>query len=198
CERLSIGGVTHPLCRKPGSLDGLWSFGIYQGNLQKSIQKIKYQFVSDIVPTLVNLMILYWSKNSPLFLMEVKKDQGVNWLVVPVPLHPKREKFRGFNQSGILAELITKKLDLKYADALKRVRFTKPQVSLKSVKRYQNVKGAFVLNLKFLPAGRQGSIQNTNIILIDDVWTTGSTLKECCSVLKKAGVKKVWGVTLAR
>lgn len=191
CKNQSVGGATHPLCQSPDSLDGLWSFGSYRGNLQKGIQRLKYQFVSDIAPTLVNLMIVYWSKNSPLFLEEVRQDRGMNWLIVPVPLHPKREKFRGFNQSKILAKLLAKKLDLKYAETLKRVRFTEPQVNLKSVKRLQNIKGAFILNPKH-------SIQNSNVILIDDVWTTGSTLKECCRVLKSSTVKKVWGVTLAR
>lgn len=191
CEKPAIGGVTHPLCHKKYGLDGLWSLGIYQNPLKKVIQKLKYKFVSDVAEVLVNLMVEYWARYDAQFLSEIKKDRGENWIIVPVPLHPRREKWRGFNQSALLSKILTHKLGLEYAETLKRTRFTKPQVSLKSWQRKQNIKDAFSLVSSFHPL-------TSNILLIDDVWTTGSTLKECCYVLKRGGVQKVWAITLAR
>lgn len=192
CERPSIGGLTHPLCQKKYGLDGLWSLGVYQGGIQKAVKKLKYRFVTDIAEDLVDLMVEYWAKFGPEFLEEIKKDQGRGWIVTPVPLHPKREKIRGFNQSALLGKLISKKLGLEYQDTLVRTRYTKPQAQLKGWDRKNNIKGAFS------PSSTIRYTLNANILLIDDVWTTGSTLKECCYVLKKGGAKKVWAITLAR
>lgn len=191
CEKNSIGGLTHPLCSKKYRLDGLWSLGIYEGSLKRTIQKIKYKFVSDVGESLINLIVEYWAKNSPLFLDEVKKDGGEGWVIVPVPLHPKRERFRGFNQSALLGKILAQKIGLKYGNYLKRIKYTKPQVGLMGFQRKQNIKGAFSLNTSHFPL-------ITNILLVDDVWTTGSTLKECCYILKAGGAKKVWALTIAR
>ncbi len=191
CEKAAIGGMTHPLCKKRYGLDGLWSLGIYQDPLKKAIQKLKYKFVSQIAETLLDLMIVYWAKHIPQFLEEIKKDKGVGWVVVPVPLHPKRQKWRGFNQSALLGKMLSQKLGMEYAEALKRTRYTKPQVGIKAWERKQNMHNAFAPNLKF-------KIENLKFLLVDDVWTTGSTLKECAYVLKKGGAQKVWAITLAR
>jgi competence protein ComFC len=189
CERASIGGRAHPLCKKKWGLDGLWSLGVYQDPLRKGVQELKYRLVRDINETLVNIIVEYWARYSPEFFEEIKKDPD-SWVVVPVPLHPKRERWRGFNQSAEIGKVLASKMGLKYGEYLKRVRFTKPQVGLKGKARYLNTKGAFALTSRFtLPA---------NILLIDDVWTTGSTLKECGNTLKRAGVNKVWAITLAR
>lgn len=191
CERAAIEGKTHPLCIKKYGLDGLWSLGTYQGSLRQAIKKFKYKFVQEIALVLVDLLIEYWAKYSASFLEELKKDQGKGWVIVPVPLHPKREKYRGFNQSAKIAQLLARKLGLEYQEVLKRVHYTKPQVGLKSWQRKKNINNAFTLNTVY-------KILNTNILLVDDVWTTGSTLKECCYVLKRGGAKKVWAITLAR
>ena len=194
CEKPAIGGKTHPLCHKRNGLDGLWSLGIYKEALQKAIKKLKYQFVASLAESLIDLLLVYSARNTPLFIEEIAKDRGENWMVVPVPLHPKREKWRGFNQSALLGKILAKKLGLKYGEVLTRVKFTKPQVSLKGWERKQNIKNAFCPNSKYSAL----SSQNSSILLVDDVWTTGSTLKECCYTLKKNGAKKVWALTLAR
>lgn len=191
CKRLAIGGATHPGCRRKYNLDGLWSLGAYHNPLKSAIQKLKYKFVSDLGVTLVDLMIEYWAKYQPQFLEEIKKDKGVGWEVVPVPLHSKRQKWRGFNQAVLLSKILSQKLGLEYQDVLIRVKYTKPQVKLKSWERKENTKNAFILNSKIINL-------KSNVLLIDDVWTTGSTLKECCYVLKRGGAKKVWAITLAR
>lgn len=191
CEKPAIGGATHPLCRKKYGLDGLWSLGIYQGSLKKAIKKLKYRFVRDFTQVLIDLMIEYWVTHPPLLLDELKKSGGKDWIVVPVPLHPKRQRWRGFNQSSELGKLLAQKLGLGYKDVLTRTRYVRPQMELKAWQRKTNIKNAFALtdDCNLLPV---------NYLLVDDVWTTGSTLKECGYILKRGGAKKVWAVTLAR
>ncbi len=191
CERASLGGAVHPVCKRKYGLDGLWSLGIYQGSLRKSIQKLKYKWVSEMAKDLVNITLTYWALNSPIILDEVKKDQGKSWVVTSVPLYPSRQKWRGFNQSELLARLFAAKLGLKYENTLKRIRNTKPQMKLLSPERKQNIKNAFVL-------APNSSLITHNVLLVDDVWTTGSTLKECCYQLKRGKAKKVWALTIAR
>lgn len=189
CERAAIGGSTHPICRGKWKMDGLWSLGVYRDPLRKVIQKLKYRHVSELAEVLTDLIISYWAKYTPQFFDELKK--GGDWIIVPVPLHPRRQKERGFNQSALLGQILSKKIGLKYSKALKRVRFTKPQVGLKSWQRKENIKNAFSLT-------KTCNLSPVNYLLIDDVWTTGSTLKECAYVLKKGGAQKVWAITLAR
>ncbi len=182
CERPSLVGKTHPYCQGKYSLDGLWSLGAYQGRLKSAITALKYKSLPQLADILANITLDYWQRHEPYFLEETKQT-----LVTAVPLHWYRKNKRGFNQ----AELIARKLGLKYIEVLKRVKYTKPQVKLEGDQRRENIKNAFALS------GNNELLTN-NYLLIDDVWTTGSTLRECCSVLKKAGVKGVWALTLAR
>lgn len=191
CERPNLGGVVHKVCQRKYGLDGLWSLGIYEGNLRRAIQKLKYKWVFEVAKELVGITLEYWAKNSPLILEKIKKDQGKTWIVTSVPLYKSRQNWRGFNQSELLARLFADKLGLKYETTLKRIRNTTPQMKLHASERKQNIKNAFVLSRSHLPPA-------TSILLIDDVWTTGSTLKECCYVLKKTGVKNIWALTIAR
>ncbi len=191
CERPSLGGVTHPVCRRRYGLDGLWSLGAYQSPLKNAIQKLKYRFIPELAGVLVDVTLEYWARYQPLLLDRIKKSGGKDWLVMPVPLHWQRQNWRGFNQSALLAKSLASKTGLSYAEVLKRDRVTRPQAKLDSYLRRLNIKGAFSLNPNF-------KVQNVNVLLIDDVWTTGSTLKECCYALKKGGTKSVWALTIAR
>jgi competence protein ComFC len=191
CERASFGGITHPVCRRRYGLDGLWSLGIYQDPLRKVIQKLKYKWVTECANSLVDLTLDYWVKYPPLIIDLLKKDLGREWLIVPVPLHAFKQNKRGFNQSALLGSNIAKKLGLEYRDCLIRIINTKPQVSLSLPDRRTNIKGAFKLK-------DQSNLEGKSILLIDDVWTTGSTLKECAYILKRASAKRVWALTLAR
>ncbi len=112
-------------------------------------------------------------------------------LVVPVPLHRRRLRHRGFNQSLILARLVAKGLNkrLDYT-ALKRVRLTRPQTELKGEDRRRNVRGAFEIR-------GEGVFKEKRVLLIDDVYTTGATITECARILKSAG-GEVSVLTLAR
>lgn len=192
CARLAVGGQAHPICQRRFGLDGLWSLGIYKEPLRSAIQNLKYRGVKDLTKILVNITLEYWVKYQPFVLDQIKKDRGVGWVVVPVPLYWWRANDRGFNQSSILGQFVSESLGLAYCNALKRIRYTKPQVKLKSLDRHQNIKNAFEIS--------KPCVLNPSpyVLLIDDVWTTGSTMKECCYVLKRAGAKKVWAITLAR
>ena len=112
-------------------------------------------------------------------------------MVIPVPLYWWRANDRGFNQSSLIGQSLSKKLGLDYCDGLKRIRYTKSQVKLKGKQRRANISGAFEIT-------ENCELKTKNCLLIDDVWTTGSTMRECCYVLKRAGAKKVWALTLAR
>jgi len=114
-------------------------------------------------------------------------------LIVPVPLHPKRLKERGFNQSGLLAGEFARKLRVPVSfDAIIRKNRTQPQTRLNRRERLKNMKGAFELVVAQRVRGRR-------VLLIDDVFTTGTTLSECARVLKsKGGASEVHAVTVTR
>ncbi len=192
CEKLSVGGQTHLICKKRFGLNGLWSLGLYEGSLRSAITQLKYKWVRALAEELTNITIEYWAIYQPFLLDKIKQDYGQGWVIVPVPLSVWRQNWRGFNQSSLIGQSLSKKLGLDYCEGLKRIRHTKPQVSLKGYQRKQNIKGAFTtqegIDFKKYP----------KILLLDDVWTTGSTMRECGYELKKAGAKQVWAITLAR
>jgi ComF family protein len=113
-------------------------------------------------------------------------------LIVPVPLHPRRLRWRGFNQSVLLARQVSRAYD-KPMDpfVLLRRRETPPQTQLTEEERRRNVRGAFALN-------PEKSIKNKTILLVDDVYTSGATVNECSRTLRRGGAAAVYVVTLAR
>jgi len=112
-------------------------------------------------------------------------------LILPVPLHVKRLRQRGFNQAILLGELFSRRWQIPLSrDNLRRVRWTEPQVTLSAAERADNVRGAFSL-------ARAELLEWKRVLLVDDVYTTGSTVKECSRVLAAAGAVTAV-VTLAR
>jgi competence protein ComFC len=118
--------------------------------------------------------------------------KGEENLIVPIPLHPARERTRGFNQAEVIAKLTADYLKLPVVKVLKRVRKTSPQIDLPKELREENVKNAFDLIDKSV------SIKGKSVILVDDVYTTGATMKEAAKVLKKNGVKEIKFLVLAK
>lgn len=117
--------------------------------------------------------------------------EGVN-AVVPVPLHPRRKKKRGFNQSQIIAKELAKMRRVELVEGiLVKAKNVPPQTSLEVNERQQNVRGAY----KVIKGER---IRGKVILLVDDVYTTGSTIRECSSVLKEAGVKEIRALSIAQ
>lgn len=156
---------------------------LYEGPIMDAIQRIKYSGRSYIANSLGLLLGEY---------ARTWLDNAEEMILLPVPLHIKRMRRRGFNQSMILSKKINETLhaNLDFI-TLERTRNTATQTGLKFKERLKNVKGAFevINNLK---------IRGKDIILVDDVATTGNTINECARVLKKAGCKRVYGLVLAR
>lgn len=114
--------------------------------------------------------------------------------IVPVPLHWRRLIKRRYNQSALIAQLLAKETGLSYQpEILKRIRHTPVQGHLSAKDRYKNVRHAFIANKKFTD-----KIQDKNIVLIDDVYTTGATVEECADVLYAVGAARVDVLTVAR
>jgi len=190
CARPSIGGLTHDGCASPLALDGLTVVFNYRGLVKKAIKKLKYRFVSDLAQDLVEVFLSFCGENKAFS----KFCQEEKVALVPIPLHPQRFRWRGFNQAELLGQLITRNLGLKFLpEVLVRTKKTLPQADLAKKDRQKNIKNAFSVfeNCKL-------KIENWNFILFDDVWTSGATLKEAAKVLKRNGAEKVWGLTLAR
>lgn len=151
----------------------------YDGAVLDAIHSLKFQHNVGIAPALGRLIA--HSGCVP--------DEKID-LVVPVPLHPARLRQRGFNQSLLLARPLAKALCVKidYAN-LKKTRSTKDQIGLDEKERAENMKGAFDSHLK--------AFDGKTVLLIDDVYTTGATIRACSGALVRAGAK-VYAVTLAR
>jgi ComF family protein len=160
--------------------------GEYEGVLQTLIRNFKYDGQFALSETAVELM----TKSFPPEYVSID-------LFVPVPLHSKRLRERGFNQSELIAKGLARNIHIPSASKLLiRSKHTTPQATLKRAERLQNMKHAFALNQAIW-----GKVQETktisSVLLIDDVSTTGTTLAACAEVLKKAGVKKIYGFVLA-
>lgn len=120
-------------------------------------------------------------------------DRGSEIILVPVPLHPFRLLSRGFNQAELLGKQVEKILGLKLVSALKRQKATAPQFGLTKNLRQGNMENAFAFNMRYLD-----TINNSVVVLIDDIVATGSTISECAKALKQNGAKEVWALVLAK
>jgi len=118
---------------------------------------------------------------------------GKDFIVIPIPLHADRLKKRGFNQSELIAEIFARKTNAALNTTnLKRVKATKTQAELKNInERIKNIENCFALN-------DPKEIENKNIVLVDDVFTTGSTIGEAVKILKAAGAKKIIAFVFAK
>ncbi len=119
------------------------------------------------------------------------EETGVE-MIVPVPLHPRRLRERGFNQAVLLADFLSRSRRIPISrNNLRRIRWTEPQVNLSPEDRIKNVRGAFAVRRPELLEGKK-------LLLVDDVYTTGSTVSECAKVLKRTGAGEVHVATVAR
>ena len=180
CQRQAVGGKTHPGCQGRYRLDGLVIAARYRGPIKKAIAKVKYRWVYDIGKTLVDLL------SASLWRFEIPD----NLILIPVPLHLRRKNWRGFNQAELLAKILSDRFGLKFFTALIRISAGRTQVGLDKKDRKANVKDAFSLR-------EEAAVKGQNILLVDDVYTSGATMAECAKVLKKAKAKTVWAMTIA-
>lgn len=147
------------------------------------IHALKYQGIDYVAPYMGGLMAQCFSKFDEL--------QGVN-LVIPVPLFKKRKNKRGYNQSELLARVLARQLGLKLdTTSLIRVRDTVSQTKLGRQERISNMQDAFKVK-------QTADVRGKNVLLVDDVATTGATLEGCARALRKAGAKRVVAYTFSR
>ena len=189
CEKPAIGGYTHPRCQTRYAPDGLTSFFHYSGPVRKAIKVVKYRLVSDIAEEFIDL--IHRGTISEI----TKPISSELTIIIPIPLHSKRLRDRGFNQAEVLGKMLSTRLHIPMRiDILRRVRETTPQVAMrKRVDRLKNMEGVFGCNAQALTHRRLDAV-----ILFDDVFTTGATMRVAANVLKRNGVKFIWGVTIAR
>lgn len=156
---------------------------MYDGLIKECLHSFKYNSHTYLGATLAGLMIDFADRYI---------DLGKIDAVTAVPLHWKRLRDRGFNQSAILASLLAGKTGRRFIrNGISRARVIKHQVELPRNDRIKNVLGVFKIKNPQKFSGR-------HILLIDDVFTTGATLNECSKVLLDAGAKEVWVFTLTR
>ena len=152
--------------------------------IKSAIQQFKYRFTKELADTFGGLMANKLS--------ELSMNKGKTNVLIPVPLHKKRLNYRGFNQAELLAESASRKANrTNVLSCLSRVRHTNQQAKLSKTERHKNLDNAFCVN--------DLNIDKESIyFIVDDICTTGATLENCAKTLKSAGVKKVYGLVIAR
>ena len=170
----------------------------YEGVMEKLIWRIKYDGQFHIIDELVE---------KALDKIELNLPEGT--LLTFVPMYKKREKQRGFNQAELIARKIGEKINREVAPLLIKTKDNRSQVGLSPQERFENVSGVFAANMmEAEPLSSNEAQPNEDreedeiplraVLIVDDVYTTGATMKECQKVLRKNGVKNIWGFTLAR
>ena len=171
-------------CRnEPVWFDRARAMFVYEGAVRKAIHRFKYHAG------------LFQARTLGEMLANVVGDLSASssWdLITPVPLHETKLRQRGFNQALLLSKYAARRVGISLeVETLRRTRLTRPQVELSGTERLKNVRNAFKVVSPEV-------FDNRRVLLVDDVFTTGATLRECARVLKKAGASRVDAVTLAR
>jgi competence protein ComFC len=187
CNKESYLGLTHPSCIRKLNIDGLISILHYNNFLKRIIKNIKYRLATEVFRELTQNI-------KPAYLEElyILKKIIPDAYIQPIPLSEKKKKARGFNQAEIIGKYFQGFLGFEMTDFLIRTQDRNPQAQMDSAeKRYLNVKGVFALKPKSI-------IANKRFLLIDDVVTTGSTVREAARIFKNAGADKVFVLALVR
>ena len=201
CEKtISSNGATCAYCRSSFLsqndkffLDNLIVSSRYK-EISSAVHLFKYNFVKDFSVPIGKILIKSY----------LSASLSLPDLIVPVPLHPRRLRWRGFNQSELLAEYMSENIAPGisipvFSDLITRKKYTAPQMKIRDYKkRKENISNAFAFSEKCSAREKSEIFQGKNILLIDDIATTGSTLFECAKVLKKNGAQKVFAAVIAR
>lgn len=163
---------------------GIHNVSVYDGVLRSAIHRFKFKKRKNLADPLGILLVKYLSSNPALEVKEID-------VIIPVPLHRKRLRERGFNQAELLARVVSKYYEKPVVSALERTKNTKAQFDLPRAERFKNITGAFKV------ADPKG-VYNKRILLLDDIYTTGATIAECSKALRTAGARRVEILTLSR
>ncbi len=179
-----------PVCRRIERPFGrAVAYGSYDGGLRELVHLLKYNGVRPAANVLGRMLAEAIGALEPAFEQEPV-------LVIPVPLFKTRRRQRGFNQAELIAKAAVKIYPVRdrfhlAADVLQRKRDTHSQIGLTSHQRRENLRGAFAVT-------RAAEVTGREVLLVDDVYTTGTTASECARVLRRAGASRVWVATVAR
>lgn len=180
CGReVGAGNRCQECARERPRIDGIRACSRFEGAIRNAVHGLKYTGRRALAEPLAD------------YLGRVAGTLPRPDVVVPLPLHPKRERERGYNQSALLARELGERLELPLLAAVTRTRDTPTQVGKNRRERIANVRGAFACT-------EPAKMRDRRVLLVDDVCTTGSTLLACAQPLFRAGAKSVWGVVVAR
>lgn len=185
CHKETVAGICCEACQENSFLNSQMAATSYKeaSLIGKVIQALKYQYAEDVEVVIKDIIKQFVDGRTGLF-------NEINF-IVPVPLHRKRYVERGFNQAEKIAKILAGVLNKPMEDILQRTRHTGQQAKLKREERLENLKNAFEIKNDF-------AVKNKTILLVDDVFTTGSTMQECAKILKGGGVEKIMGFSVAR
>jgi ComF family protein len=181
CERCQSALQVPTPVKEPGSpLTERRATAEFDGAIRKAIHALKYQGQRRMAVPL-----------SQRLFAQLRQSDWQPTMVTAAPMHESRLRERGYNQAALLAEPLAQAAGLPFhAGAIRRVRETRTQVGLNAHERQENVAEAFLADL--------GLARGQQIVIVDDVYTTGATLRECASALLDAGAVKVWALTVAK
>jgi len=188
CFKENSQGVFCEKCQVASKMSGIVVAATYEDKLlQKAVHHLKYKYVRGLAKPLAEVLekgFNQWQEEYNGNLSEI--------ILLPVPLHKKRQRARGFNQTFLLARSLSNKLQVEVADkVLVRVKNTSSQTKHNLLTRRKNIKNAFVLE-------RQTDLKGKIVFIVDDVCTTSATLEECAKEVAKARPQEIWGMVLAR
>lgn len=185
CEKPSLTGATHPKCVLEKDVSGVYSCFPYHSDVGKMLKSFKYEGVRELRFVLAGMVSNQLKKTSLLDFWRNKE-----FIFLPVPIHPLKKLIRGFNQSALILKLVCRDLGLSYSeDYLIKKEITKSQANLSGKDRRENLEKSFFV---------VKTVKNKNLVIFDDVFTTGTTLKQITRVLKENQAGLVWGLTLCR
>lgn len=186
CHRFTAAGECCDDCAPASALASQRAVVAYREDtlIGEIIRTFKYQYITELIGLIQKLITPY--------LVRHRRAFAAIDLIMPVPLHPRRWAERGFNQAELIARSLSETLGKPVSRALlARGRYTQSQARLNKEQRQHNIQGAFQWRA-------EASLADKNVLLVDDVFTTGSTLQECARVLRAAGACQVSGFTVAR
>ncbi len=195
CMSVTTGGVTCAFCKKSHSLDRLLVAADYSSRLVELVAKtLKYRFVPEVAGNIADVINKRFVKT----IKQIKQEYDPV-VIMPIPLHKNRMRWRGFNQAELIAKKLSEYWDIPIMnEIIMRKRNIAPQADIKDRNsRIKNAEGIFAVNTDTL-VDAQNAITGASILLIDDLSTTGSTLNEAAKVLKTLGASRVIGVVFAR
>jgi len=188
CDKPAVGGFTHPGCATRYTPERAFSGFWYRGPVPQIIKTLKFRGIYPLAALLADLLV------------EELEERGMSFgeeaLLVPIPLSFWRKGKRGYNQAELLARGLGERLSLKVDPSiLRKVKDTEPlaQKGITREERLRRVRGVFDV-----PKDKMGALEDKDILLVDDVLTSGATTREAARVLKKAGARQVWVLTFAK